>query len=102
MFLWSANQYQEAHLILPDGGRVHFVRISPGNDIASTVMEHTGTPSKFFKSRLTWNGTGWDLTLRDGTVYVFGAKAPLQAIRDRFGNTLTVAHGQAGNITKVT
>ena len=30
MFLWSANQYQEADLILPEGGKVHFVRTSAG------------------------------------------------------------------------
>ena len=37
-----------------------------------------------------WNGNGWDLTLKDGTVYVFGDNAPLQSIRDRFGNTVTL------------
>jgi hypothetical protein len=30
MFLWSANQYQEADLILPDGDRIHYARISSG------------------------------------------------------------------------
>jgi hypothetical protein len=30
-----------------------------------------------------WNGSGWDVTLSDGTVYVFGVTKPLQAIRDR-------------------
>src|SRR5262249_14005516 len=42
--------------------------------------------------------------LQDGTVYVFGDTAPLQAIRDRYGNTVTVTHasGQTGNVTRVT
>ena len=30
MFIWSALQFQEMDLILPDGGRVHYVRTSPG------------------------------------------------------------------------
>src|SRR5204862_3197763 len=30
MFMWSARQYREADLILPDGGRVHFERTTPG------------------------------------------------------------------------
>ena len=83
IFLWSAQQYQQVDLILPDGGRVHYVRTSPGTGWADAVFEHTTTPSAFYKSIIRWNGHGWDLTLKDGTVYVFGENAPLQAIRDR-------------------
>jgi RHS repeat-associated protein len=104
MFLWSAQQYQQADLILPDGGRVHYVRISSGTGFTDAVFEHTATPTRFYKSQIAWNGNGWNLTLTDGTVYVFGENAPLQAIRDRYGNqvTLTRTNGQVGNITRVT
>ena len=104
VFLWSGNVYQESNLILPDGGRVHFNRISPGVGFADAIFEHTETTTAYFKSRIVWNGDGWDLTLKDGTVYVFGENAPLQAIRDRWGNQLVITHanGQAGNVTKVT
>src|SRR5207249_5967113 len=50
----------------------------------------SATPTRFYKSRMTWNGKGWDLVLQDGTTYVFGENAPLQAIRDRYGNQVTV------------
>ena len=52
---------------------------------------------------VVWNGLGWDLTLKDGTTYVFGENAPLQAVRDRYGNglTLTRTNGQSGNITLI-
>jgi len=43
MFLWSANPYQEVDLILPDGGRVHYARISPGTSWSDAVFEHTAT-----------------------------------------------------------
>jgi len=106
MYLWSANMYQETDLVLPDGGRIHYVRTSPGNGIIDAVFEHTTTPGPFYKSRITSRGlsAGWDLTLQDGTVYIFGDIAPLQAIRDRHGNTVTITHdfGQTGNITNVT
>ncbi|MBI4490137.1 MAG: Ig-like domain-containing protein, partial [Deltaproteobacteria bacterium] len=104
IFLWSAQQYQEADLVLPDGGRIHYVRISPGTGFSDAEFEHTTTPTIFYKSRLKWNGDGWDLTLKDGTVYVFGENAPLQAIRDRHGNQITITrtNGQSGNITKIT
>ena len=52
------------------------------------VFEHTTTPGAFYQSRIAWNGDGWDLTLTDGTVYVFRDSRPLTAIRDRFGNTV--------------
>ena len=105
IFIWSANQYQEADLILPDGGRVHYVRTSPGTGWTDAVFKSTATPTPFYGSQITWNGDGWDLTLKDGSVYVFGENAPLQAIRDRYGNTVTITRssgGQTGNITRIT
>ena len=110
MFLISAAQYSQVDLIPPEGGKVHYVRTSPGSGFADAVFVHqetattSATPTAFYKSVITWNGNGWDLTLKDGTVYVFGELAPLQAIRDRYGNTVTIAHanGQTGNITRVT
>lgn len=101
MFLWSVNNYQELDLILPDGARVHYTRISPGTGFSDAVYEHTQTPSKFYKSRITWKAQTWELRLKDGTVYVFPEYQPLQAIRDRYGNQVTIARS-AGKITQIT
>jgi RHS repeat-associated protein len=105
IFLWSAHQYTEADLIMPDGARVHYVRTSSGTGFADAVFESTSTPGPFYKSTIAWTNQprGWNLTLKDGTVFVFGENAPLQAIRDRYGNqiTLTRTNGQSGNITQV-
>ncbi|MGI0013411.1 MAG: DUF6531 domain-containing protein, partial [Nitrososphaera sp.] len=104
LFLWNQGGWQEVNLILPDGGRIHYVRISPGTGFTDAEFEHTATPTKFYKSRVKWNGNGWDLTLKDGTLYIFGENAPFQLMRDRYGNeiTLTRANGITGNITKIT
>jgi len=105
MFLWSQNNYQDADLVLPDGGRIHYIRISPGTGFTDAIYESTTTPGEFYKSRIAWNGNGgWDVTLKSGLVYVFGDMAPLQAIRDRSGNKLTITRssGTQGNITRVT
>jgi len=106
LYLWSANQYQEADLFLPDGGKIHYVRISPGTHWTDAVFEHTSSPTAFYKSRIAWNGGGWDLTLRDGTTYVFGDNAPISAIRDRHGNEISIRReglnifgSPSGNIT---
>jgi len=105
MFLAGDNiTYSYTDLILADGGRVHYVRTSPGNYYPDAEYESTATPTVFYKSRIKWNGTGWNLTLKDGTVYVFGDVAPLQSITDRYGNKLLITHANnpTGNISKIT
>jgi YD repeat-containing protein len=106
MRLWSENNYHEADLILPNGTRVHYVRISEGTGYKEAEYKSTSTPGMFYASILRWNEleSGWDLTLTNGLTYVFGDFAPLQAIRDRFGDQLTITreHVQTGNITQIT
>lgn len=102
----NSNPYTWVDVVLPDGGRVHFDRTSPGTGYADAVFEHASSPSAFYKARITWNGAGWDVTLKNGTVYVFtnGTGAPLNAIRDRNGNTLTLSRqfGVWGRVTRIT
>jgi YD repeat-containing protein len=104
MFLWGPQQYQVADLSLPSGAMIHYVRTSPGDSFADAVFTASPTPTEFSDSQLSWNGNGWDLVLADGTVYVFGENAPLQAIRDRFGNTVRISHavGEPRKVTQVT
>jgi RHS repeat-associated protein len=70
------------------------------------VFTASATPTLFYQSTIAWRPTndGWNLTLTDGTTYVFGEDAPLQAIHDRYGNQVTITHanGQSGNVTRVT
>jgi RHS repeat-associated protein len=107
IFLYSEDEFDEVDLILPNGARVHYVRISPPGGFLDAEFEHTTSPSVFFKSRIKWNGAGWDLRLKDGTVYVFGEETPLQSIRDRYGNSIRLTYssgspGQGfGNILRV-
>ena len=69
IFQFSELYWEEADLILPDGRKIHYVRISQqGLPRDQTVFEHTASPTAFYKSRIAWNGSGWDLTLKDGTV----------------------------------
>ena len=115
LFEHSEDFPAEADLIQPDGGRIHYERISdPGLPWYATVFEHTSTPTAFYKSRLTfWGGVilngGWQARLTDGTVYLFGHAAPLQAIRDRYGNETRLTWSDAnllgsgtGNLLRVT
>jgi RHS repeat-associated protein len=103
--LWRPNTstYENVDLILPDGKRIHYVCSNPEASLPDLRFEHTDTPTAFYKSTFKWTGTGWALTLLNGTVYEFGDNAPLQSIRDRFGNVtrLIRASGQVGNILKI-
>ncbi len=106
MRLWSSNNYHEADLVLPDGAKIHYVRTSPGEGYAEAEYKSTSSPTAYYDSTIKWNTSerGWDLALTNGLTYEFGEYAPLQAIRDRYGNKLTITHteGQKGNISQIT
>jgi RHS repeat-associated protein len=93
----DATTFTYAELVLGDGGRIHYDRISAGTGQADAVMEHTGTPTRFFKSRLTYDSSrsGWQIAFLDGTIYRFstyGFPGPLlNEIQDRWGNRLVIA-----------
>jgi len=94
----SPYTYQE--LILPDGSRVRFDRISSGTSYGDAVYAHVSADDPFYGARLLWTGGNvanpgpWQLTLRDGTSYFFPDSQGLTnancqgliGIRDRYGN----------------
>ena len=100
--------YSFIDLILPDGGRIRYDRLFPGTNF-DTSFEHTTSPGVFYKSILSWNGGGWNLTLRNGTIYTFpdsdgiiGPRyAAMTSMRDRNGNQITLSRSD-GNLTKLT
>ena len=104
--LWSENNYHEAYLVLPSGGKILYKRISPGEGYSEAEYKASETPGVFYDSTIKWDSSepGWELTLTNGTTYVFGENAPLQAIRNKQGQqlTLTRENGLTGNITQIT
>ncbi len=101
MFPWSPGtignfSFEAFDLIQPDGSKIHYTRTTPGTDYAGAVFAADPTPTRYDGSTVAWNGDGWDVTMRDGTVIVLGDEAPMQAIRDKFGNTTTITRATAG------
>jgi RHS repeat-associated protein len=104
--LYSQNQWQEVDVILPDGGRAHFVRTSPGTDYSTAVFGST-TPGRWYGAQVFRNNprSGWDLVFRDGTKWFFPQFAPIKEIVDPNGNTVTItrrdSNGTSGPLTRV-
>ncbi|MFD8970685.1 RHS repeat-associated core domain-containing protein [Streptomyces sp. NPDC059568] len=106
VFLHSAKQYEQVDLYLPGGSKVHYTRTSPGTSWTDAVFEPLDTPSGFRGSKIVWKPYpvgGWELTFRDGTVWLFPNYAPLKEIRDRHGNAVKITRldGNYGEITRI-
>ncbi len=67
----SRQPYTYIEIIPCDGNRLRFERISKGTGYADAVYEHRTTNTDFLGSRISWNGNGWDLKLRDGSLFLF-------------------------------
>src|SRR6266852_700468 len=102
--------YTYQDLILPDGGRIHYVRVSSGTYFTDAVYEATSTDTEFYGSTIFWNGRGWNLRFKNGTVWTFPDsfhnsiinQAAITSIQDRFGNLVSIARNSSnGNITQI-
>ena len=94
-------------------GGFHYSRISEGTSFGDAVYEHTSTQTRFYKTRISWNGGGWDLKFNDGTLYKFpdGEIAEINStsasalgaysITDRNGNVTSIVRGGHGNISRI-
>jgi RHS repeat-associated protein len=102
--------YTFQDLVLANGERIHYDRTSPGVGAGDAIYENLTEPGPFFKSRISANGDGWNLTLTDGTVYVFPdgftASQPWQCallrIQDRYGNVVQLDRDTEKKLTKIT
>jgi RHS repeat-associated protein len=116
LWLYSPSEvagqgYTSVDVILPNGGRVPFNRTSSCTqsgcaDYTDAVFECSTVPDEaFLGATITYdtNTPGWDLRFRDGSVFGFGLGAPLQFIKDRNGNSLTLtwSNNQSGQLTKI-
>jgi YD repeat-containing protein len=72
----DADRFQWAALILADGGRIRFERVSPGSSLLNAMFRHRATPTEFFGSELGWVGFEWALRFRDGRLALFQGCGP--------------------------
>jgi hypothetical protein len=97
----SNGTWSSANLILPDARRVTYQRTSPGTSQWAVTFTTTSSPDQYYASTITWNGTGWTLALKNGTIMLFGIDSLLYAISDRNGNTVWIIRSPTTlNVTK--
>lgn len=102
MFLVAdINPYTFQELILNDGARVRFDRVTSGTSFTDAVYVHASAQDAFYGARISWgfelgSAGNWRMILKDGTKYVFPeashstnpfCQAPV-SITDRYGNTV--------------
>ncbi|MCP1456107.1 RHS repeat-associated core domain-containing protein [Pseudomonas kilonensis] len=103
--------YQD--LILSNGERIHFNRISSGTSYGDAVYQHNGSPlDRFQGATISWvNGTWpWLLKLKDGSKMWFPdaenntrlQNAAMTQVMDRFGNTITLTRDSRNNLQRAT
>jgi len=102
--LWSNENYTNAYLVLPDGGKVKLHRISGGTGFVEAVYEAVetsgpweGAVMEYITTGPTTTGHGWVLRRRDGMKFIFGDLAPLVAIEDPNGNRITLVRQNAAD-----
>lgn len=105
----SRQPYTYIKIITCDGQTLHYDRISKGTGYGDAVYEHRATATPFLGSRFSWNGNGWDLKLRDGSLYLFPesyyAKKPVDGaligFRDSNGQAVKVERRERGNLRRI-
>ena len=72
----DGQRFQWAQLVMAEGSRIDYGRITWGTSVWNAMFEHTGTPTVFYQSRLGWTGTRWALRWYDGSVAIFRSCSP--------------------------
>jgi YD repeat-containing protein len=105
----NRQPYTWMDLILADGARVHYDRISKGTGYADAVYEHLESATKFRGSRVRWNGNGWDLRFADGALWQFpeayaamrGVEGGLRLMRDGAGRAIVIERDRHANLVRL-
>src|SRR5437762_1941570 len=94
--------------LLADGRRIRFEPVSSGKTHFDAIFEHKASPTEFYGALLQWNGQGWNIDLRDGGRYLFGACTPhgkdvchIVGHRDARGVETVLQHDAAGDVTRI-
>ena len=106
----SRQPYTYVDVNTCDGNQLHFERISKGTGYADAVYEHRATATAFLGSRFSWNGNGWNLKLRDGSLLLFPESyyakktvdGAMTKFRDAQGQTVKMERNSQRHLQRIT
>lgn len=107
----DSKEFTYIHLILQDGRRIHYKRVSDGSGYADAIFTAVGSfGTSYSGSSIRWNGDGWNLLRSDGWTLVFPAsegvtrsqQAALTGMRHTEGRSFEILRDERGNLKKVT
>jgi len=102
----DGNTFSWAALILADGARVQFKRISSGSSFANALYENREESGPWNAALLGWTGMSWTVRLRDGSTVRFrpcgaGSVCSVMESRDADGHTISYRRDRAGRLVKM-
>jgi YD repeat-containing protein len=102
----DGERFQWAALILSDGARIQFERVSSGTSFFNAMYEHHASPSEWQGARFGWTGLGWALRRVDGTLARFrgcgeGSVCSLVQLRDADGHTIRYRRDPSGRLLRM-
>jgi YD repeat-containing protein len=102
----DGERFQWAALILADGARVQFERVSSGTSFFNALYEHHASPGEWQGARFGWTGLGWALRRTDGTLAQFrgcgeGSVCSLMRLRDSDGHTIRYRRDLSGRLLRM-
>jgi YD repeat-containing protein len=106
----DSQTFSWMELILADGARIHYNRISPGTGYANARLRAGSYMGNGFSlSSLAWNGNGWDLGTIDGWTYQFPSSGPdrtwqqsaLSSIHSSSGEMFAVQRSDSGDLREL-
>lgn len=72
----EVEPFNRVELILADGGRIRFDRVTPGTGVSNAVLRHDSTPTDFRGAILGWVGWQWAIAWTDGRIAAFRPCGP--------------------------
>ena len=72
----DGQRFQWVQLVMAEGSRIEYGRVTWGTSVWNAMFEHTATPTLFYQSRVGWTGTRWALRWYDGSVAIFRSCSP--------------------------
>jgi YD repeat-containing protein len=102
----DGEQFSWAALILADGSRVPFKRVSAGSSYVNAFYENTERADDWTAAVMGWTGLSWTVRRRDGSTLRFrpcgvGSVCSLMDSRDADGHAIHYLRDRTGRLIKM-